>query len=78
MTFEPFNKQILISSKPTLYFLMDSEYPKRINTMLEKGQDPKDMMIEVCNHSCKAEEARLRRCETALKNMTHVEPEMTW
>jgi hypothetical protein len=58
--------------------MADSDYPKKITSMLEKGQDPKDFMIEVCRPGCQKYEAKLRRCETALKNMVNVDPEMTW
>ena len=58
--------------------MSDNDYPKRISTMLEAGQDPKDFMSEVCRPGCKKYEDKLRRCEHALKTMVHVDPEMTW
>lgn len=48
-----------------------------IPSMLEKGQDPKDMMIEVCRPSCHHWEDRLKRCEVKLQQMEHADPEMS-
>ena len=48
-----------------------------IKSMLEKGQDPKDYLIEVCRPQCTALQQKLQRCETALKNMTHADPELS-
>lgn len=31
-----------------------SNYQANIKTMLEKGQDPKDYMIDICRPECKA------------------------
>jgi hypothetical protein len=35
--------------------------------MLEKGQDPKDMLIEVCRPKCEGYKGKLERCEIKLK-----------
>ncbi len=43
--------------------------------MLEKGQDPKDMLIEVCRPGCKFWEDKLRRCEIKLKEIAGADPE---
>jgi hypothetical protein len=51
-----------------------SDYAKTIKSMLEKGQDPKEYMIEFCRPECKAKFEKLQRCETALKNMTDADP----
>ncbi len=32
---------------------INDSYPSSIRTMLEKGQDPKEMLIEVCKPGCK-------------------------
>jgi hypothetical protein len=45
-----------------------------IKSMLVKGQDPKDYLIEVCRPQCTSLQQKLQRCETALKNMTHADP----
>lgn len=45
--------------------------------MIEKGQDPKEFMIEVCRPECKAKFDKLQRCETALKNMADADPELS-
>lgn len=54
-----------------------SEVAKTIRSMVEKGQDPKEYMIEVCRPECKAKFDKLQRCETALKNMTDADPELS-
>jgi ubiquinol-cytochrome c reductase subunit 6 len=48
-----------------------------IRGMLEKGQDPKEYLIEVCRPQCTSLQQKLQRCETALKNMTHADPELS-
>lgn len=48
-----------------------------IKGMLEKGQDPKDYLIEVCRPQCTALQQKLQRCEVALKNMTNADPELS-
>ncbi len=58
--------------------MAEKDYPEKIKTMLQSGKDPKDLMIQVCSQGCKKWEDKLKRCETALKNMTHVDAEMTW
>lgn len=58
--------------------MVDKATNEQIESMLRKGQDPKDMVIQACRKGCKGEEDKLHRCETALKNMVSVEPEMTW
>ena len=45
--------------------------------MLDKGQDPKEYVMEVCKPDCQGKLDRLHRCETALKNMTHADPELS-
>jgi hypothetical protein len=45
--------------------------------MIEKGQDPKEYMIEVCRPECKLAQEKLQRCETALKNMSDADPELS-
>ena len=54
-----------------------TDYKTTIKTMLEKGQDPKEYMIEVCRPECKAKFDKLQRCEYALKNMTNADPELS-
>jgi len=54
-----------------------SELKGTIKGMLDKGQDPKDYLIEVCRPQCNALQQKLQRCETALKNMTHADPELS-
>ena len=48
-----------------------------IKSMIEKGQDPKDYLIEVCRPQCLSLQQKLQRCETALKNMTNADPELS-
>ena len=48
-----------------------------IKAMIEKGQDPKDYLIEVCRPQCTAYQQKLQRCETALKNMANADPELS-
>lgn len=54
-----------------------SDVTSTIKSMLEKGQDPKEFMIEVCRPECKAKFDRLQRCESALKSMTDADPELS-
>lgn len=54
-----------------------SDLKGTIRGMLEKGQDPKDYLIEICRPQCTALQQKLQRCETALKNMTHADPELS-
>lgn len=48
-----------------------------IRSMIEKGQDPKEYLIEICRPNCIPLQQKLQRCETALKNMTHADPELS-
>ena len=54
-----------------------SEIRGTIRSMLEKGQDPKDYLIEICRPQCTSLQQKLQRCETALRNMTHADPELS-
>lgn len=51
-----------------------SDVTSTIKSMLQKGQDPKEYMIEVCRPSCQAKSDRLHRCENALKSMSDADP----
>ena len=46
-----------------------------VKSMLEKGQDPKDMLIEVCRPHCKWWEDKLKRCEVKLQEMEEADAE---
>ena len=48
-----------------------------VKTMIQKGQDPKDYLIELCRPQCQGLLDKLRRCETKLKNMTNADPELS-
>jgi ubiquinol-cytochrome c reductase subunit 6 len=54
-----------------------SEVKGTVKAMLLKGQDPKEYLIEVCRPQCTSLQQKLQRCETALKNMTHADPELS-
>ena len=54
-----------------------SEVTTTIKSMLAKGQDPKEYLLEVCRPECKAKADKLHRCEVALKNMTDADPELS-
>ena len=45
-----------------------------IKSMIQKGQDPKDFLIEVCRPQCTSLQQKLQRCENALKSMTNADP----
>ena len=52
-----------------------SQWLPSTKSMLEKGEDPKEMLIEVCRPVCHNIEEKLKRCEIKLKNMEHADPE---
>ena len=54
-----------------------SDVTTTIKSMLDKGQDPKEYLLEVCRPECKAKADKLHRCEVALKNMTDADPELS-
>ena len=54
-----------------------SDIRSTVKSMLEKGQDPKDFLIEACRPECKAYQDKLGRCEVTLKNMTNADPELS-
>jgi len=54
-----------------------SQTTNTIKSMLEKGQDPKEFLIEVCRPECLKVFEKLQRCEVALKNMTNADPELS-
>ena len=54
-----------------------SDTRSSVRSMLEKGQDPKDFLIEACKPECKGLQDKLGRCEVALKNMTNADPELS-
>ena len=56
---------------------VSSETTKRVRSMIERGEDPKEMMIEVCRPSCTWYQDRLARCEVTLANLEHANPEKT-
>ena len=45
-----------------------------IAEMLKRGEDPKELVLEHCKPSCEYWEAKLKRCEVALKNLTSADP----
>ncbi len=51
-----------------------SDIRSTVKSMLEKGQDPKDFLIEACRPECKGYQDKLGRCEVTLKNMTNADP----
>ena len=48
-----------------------------IQSMLLKGQDPKEYLIEVCRPQCNNYQQKLQRCEKALQNMESADPELS-
>ena len=46
-----------------------------IKDMLAKGEDPKDMLIELCKPECVHWKGRLDRCEKVLSEMVEADPE---
>ena len=54
-----------------------SDIKSTVRGMLEKGQDPKDYLIEVCRPQCTNFQEKLQRCEVKLKNMTNADPELS-
>ena len=45
--------------------------------MLNKGEDPKEMVMEFCQPQCTFWSGKLERCEEALKKMENADPEKT-
>ena len=52
-----------------------TQWTDSVKKMLEKGEDPKELLIEVCRPICKHLEDKKRRCEVKLKSLTHADPE---
>lgn len=48
-----------------------------VRTMIQKGQDPKDYLLEICKPNCVPLLEKLKRCEVKLKNMTNADPELS-
>ncbi len=48
---------------------------KSVKEMLARGEDPKEMMIEVCRPKCMHWQEKLKRCEIKLQNMEEADPE---
>lgn len=55
----------------------NDNFPSAVKTMLERGEDPKEMMIEICKPSCTFWEEKLKRCEATLRTTGASDPEMT-
>ncbi len=45
--------------------------------MLMRGEDPKDIVIEVCRPKCTWYADKLKRCEVKLKSIENADPEMS-
>mmetsp|Transcript_62723 Transcript_62723/g.71989 ORF Transcript_62723/g.71989 Transcript_62723/m.71989 type:complete len:105 (+) Transcript_62723:475-789(+) len=45
-----------------------------VKSMLERGEDPKEMLMEYCMPQCPEEKARLQRCEDQLAAVIAVDP----
>ena len=43
--------------------------------MLQKGQDPKDLLIKFCEPQCISAKEKLTRCEATLKALSSSDPE---
>ena len=54
---------------------IEERFISSAKTMLEKGQDPKNMLIEVCKPRCEAWKSKLERCELKLKELNGADPE---
>ena len=52
-----------------------SQWLPATKSMLEKGEDPKEMLIEVCRPQCHKLEEKLHRCELKLKDSDHSDHE---
>ena len=52
-------------------------YVTTVKDMIKRGEDPKEMLIEVCRPKCDYWEQKLKRCEIKLRNMEHADPEMS-
>jgi len=63
--------------KSYIYIDTMADVKGTIKNMIEKGQDPKDYLIEVCRPQCQGLLDKLRRCENKLKNMTNADPELS-
>mmetsp|Transcript_12867 Transcript_12867/g.10994 ORF Transcript_12867/g.10994 Transcript_12867/m.10994 type:complete len:86 (-) Transcript_12867:54-311(-) len=48
-----------------------------IKAMIDRGQDPKDLLIETCQPECKYWKDKLTRCENAMKALVASDPEKT-
>lgn len=57
------------------YSRFHPRFVKARKSSLERGIDPKATWIQYCKPSCKAEQAKLTRCEDAYKIISTVEPE---
>ena len=51
--------------------------PSSTKNMIERGQDPKEMLIQFCKPECKFWEDKLKRCEIKLKELAGADPEKT-
>jgi ubiquinol-cytochrome c reductase subunit 6 len=51
-----------------------TDFPKMTKNMLERGEDPKELLIEFCRPQCDFWEGKLKRCETALQSMVNADP----
>jgi len=60
-----------------LAYMINSLFLETIKTMLENGQDPKEMLIEACQPECKFWKDKLARCEGTLKSSVSSDPEQT-
>jgi len=56
---------------------MTSVSEDTVKQMMQRGQDPKEMLIEACQPECKFWKEKLQRCENTLKNTSSSDPEQT-
>ena len=56
---------------------IDERTVSSYRSMLQKGQDPKDMLIEACRPRCTHYQGKLERCEIKLKELAGADPELS-
>jgi len=53
------------------------DFPATTLSMIQQGQDPKDLVIQHCKPQCTFWEQKLKRCEAKLKELVNADPEMS-
>ncbi|EAR82442.3 ubiquinol-cytochrome C reductase hinge protein (macronuclear) [Tetrahymena thermophila SB210] len=57
--------------------MSSGDLPSATLSMIQQGQDPKELVLQHCKPNCLHWEQKLKRCEAKLRELVNADPEMS-